>query len=153
MTAIRLDDQLCFALHAASRTMTAAYREPLARLGLTYPQYLVLMALWEDDGLTVSALGWRLKLDSGTLSPLVKRLEARGLVERRASADDERRVHVHLTEAGHRLSDEAEDVARCISEAIDIDGEEFLALRTLARRVASLDPGPTDAPTPDHQTA
>ncbi|MGJ9414134.1 MarR family winged helix-turn-helix transcriptional regulator [Aeromicrobium sp. CF4.19] len=140
MTTVRLDDQLCFALHAASRTMTAAYREPLARLGLTYPQYLVLMALWEDDGLTVSALGSRLKLDSGTLSPLLRRLQAQGHIERRASSEDERRVHVHLTDTGRTLSDEAEEVARCISEAIDIDAEEFLALRTLARRVAALDP-------------
>ncbi len=139
MTTVRLDDQLCFALHAASRTMTAAYREPLARLGLTYPQYLVLMALWEDDGLTVSALGGRLKLDSGTLSPLVKRLQGQGLVERRASTEDERRVHVHLTAAGRKLSDEADDVARCIASAIDINAEEFLALRTLARKVAALD--------------
>lgn len=139
MTTVRLDDQLCFALHAASRTMTAAYREPLARLGLTYPQYLVMLTLWEDDGLTVSALGSRLKLDSGTLSPLVKRLQAQGLVERRASTEDERRVHVHLTAAGRKLSDEAEDIVRCIAGAIDIDAEEFLALRTLARKVAALD--------------
>ncbi|EFQ84258.1 transcriptional regulator, MarR family [Aeromicrobium marinum DSM 15272] len=139
MTTVRLDDQLCFALHAASRALTGAYREPLTRLGLTYPQYLVLMALWESDGPSVTELGLRLKLDSGTLSPLLKRMQVQGLVERRPSAADERRVHVHLTAAGRELGDHAESVQQCLVETIDLDDSEFATLLTLARRVASLD--------------
>ncbi len=140
MTTARLDDQLCFALYSASRTVTAAYREPLQQWGLTYPRYLVLMALWETDGQTVGDLGARLKLDSGTLSPLLKRLQSRGLVERRPSTQDERRVHVHLTTAGQDLSRETDAVARCVLDTIDLDVEEFAVLRRLARRVAALDP-------------
>lgn len=140
MTTARLDDQLCFALYAASRRLTTAYRGTLTELGLTYPQYLALMVLWESDGITVSELGERLSLDSGTLSPLLKRLDLQGLVERRASTEDERRVHVHLTEAGRGMSAEVERLQKCVADAIDLDADEFVALRTLARRVASLEP-------------
>ena len=87
---LRLDQQLCFALYAASRAMTAAYQPLLDDLQITYPQYLVLLCLWEEDGLRVSRIGERLYLDSATLTPLLKRLEARGLVERRRSTADER---------------------------------------------------------------
>lgn len=140
MTTARLDDQLCFALYAASRRLTTAYRGTLTELGLTYPQYLALMVLWESDGITVSELGERLSLDSGTLSPLLKRLDLQGLVERRASTEDERRVHVHLTEEGRDMSVEVERLQKCVADAIDLDADEFVALRTLARRVASLNP-------------
>lgn len=112
--ALRLDDQLCFALHAASRAMTAAYQPLLEALEVTYPQYLALMVLWEEDGARVSRLGERLHLDSATLTPLLKRLEARGLVERRRSAADERVVEVFLTSAGKRLERKAGEVARGI---------------------------------------
>ncbi len=139
MTTARLDDQLCFALYAASRRLTTAYRGTLTELGLTYPQYLALMVLWESDGITVSELGERLSLDSGTLSPLLKRLDLQGLVERRGSTDDERRVHVHLTDAGRDMSLEVGRLQRCVADAIDLDADEFVALRTLARRVANLD--------------
>jgi len=97
---LQLDSQLCFALYAASRAVTSAYRDALTELDLTYPQYLTLLALWENDGVTISALGARLQLDSGTLSPLLKRLDGAGLVERRRSSEDERRVTVHLTPQG-----------------------------------------------------
>ncbi|WP_255657895.1 MarR family winged helix-turn-helix transcriptional regulator [Aeromicrobium sp. Leaf350] len=140
MTTARLDDQLCFALYAASRRLTTAYRGTLTELGLTYPQYLALMVLWEDDGITVSALGERLSLDSGTLSPLLKRLQVQGLVERRPSTEDERRVHVHLTDAGRELSAEVGRLQQCVADAIDLDADEFVALRALARRVADLEP-------------
>lgn len=140
MATVHLDEQLCFALHAASRAMTAAYREPLARVGLTYPQYLVLMVLWEGDDLSVSDLGDRLKLDSGTLSPLLKRLAMRGLVERVQASDDERRVQIRLTAEGRALGEHAAEIQGCVAASIDLDPEEFLALRTLARRVASLAP-------------
>lgn len=107
MTSPRLDDQLCFALHTASRTMTATYRPLLARLGITYPQYLVMMALWEDGPSSVGHLCERLHLNSGTLSPLLKRLEAAGYVTRRRSASDERCVEITPTPAGAGLRQRA----------------------------------------------
>lgn len=100
---LRLDNQLCFALYAATRAMTRTYRERLEPLGLTYPQYLVLLVLWEADGLTVSALGTRLMLDSGTLTPLVKRLETAGLVVKHRRTEDEREVEVWLSDKGRAM--------------------------------------------------
>lgn len=107
---LRLDQQLCFPLYAASNLMTRLYRPLLDELGLTYPQYLVMLVLWEASPSTVSALGERLRLDSGTLTPLLKRLEAAGLVRRTRDAADERRVLVSLTDNGRALRDQAEDV-------------------------------------------
>src|SRR5438270_12845677 len=101
--ALLLDNQLCFALYSTSLAMTKLYKPLLDELGLTYPQYLVMLVLWEGDGLMVSELGQRLYLDSGTLTPLLKRLEASGLVSRMRDVDDERRVRVHLTAAGRKL--------------------------------------------------
>jgi DNA-binding MarR family transcriptional regulator len=114
VAALALDRQLCFALYSASRAMTAAYRPLLTELNLTYPQYLVLLVLWEDGETTVGRLGERLQLDSGTLSPLLKRLEANGFVRRERSLDDERTVQVTLTPAGRRL----ERRAGCIPERL-----------------------------------
>lgn len=107
---LRLENQLCFALHAASRAMTGAYQPLLDELGITYPQYLVLLTLWEEDGARVSRIGERLHLDSGTLTPLLKRLEAHELVERRRSSEDERVVEVFLTATGKRLKKRAMEV-------------------------------------------
>jgi MarR family transcriptional regulator, organic hydroperoxide resistance regulator len=107
---LQLDNQLCFLFHRISRELTAAYRPLLADLGLTYPQYLVMLVLWEDDGLAVGEIGERLALDSGTLSPLLRRLEAAGLVHRVRDRSDERRVTVHLTSAGRDLEARAADV-------------------------------------------
>jgi len=104
---LHLDEQLCFALYNASRAMTRAYAPLLAPLGVTYPQYLVLLVLWERDGLPVKRLGERLALDSGTLTPLLKRLEHQGLVERRRGSDDERVVRIHLTPAARALRGKA----------------------------------------------
>src|SRR5213080_3658005 len=101
--ALKLDNQLCFALYSASLAMTKLYKPLLDELGLTYPQYLAMLVLWERDGLMVSKLGERLSLDSGTLTPLLKRLESAGLVARIRAVEDERRVHVTLTAAGRRL--------------------------------------------------
>jgi MarR family transcriptional regulator, organic hydroperoxide resistance regulator len=112
-----LDDQLCFALYAAQRAVTSAYRPLLDELGLTYPQYLVMLVLWEGDGLMVSELGQRLSLDSGTLTPLLKRLESAGLVSRMRDVADERRVHIHLTAAGRRLKARAAKVPGCVLAA------------------------------------
>ena len=102
-SALDLNEQLCFALYAASRRMTAAYRPLLDALDLTYPQYLVMLVLWEQDGLTVRELGARLQLDSGTLTPLLKRLERAGLISRRRRVSDEREVEVGLTRSGRIL--------------------------------------------------
>ena len=109
---LRLDRQLCFALHAASRAVTQAYQPLLAPLGLTYPQYLVLLVLWEGDGLLVKAIGERLDLDSGTLTPLLKRLEAAGRVVRERQADDQRQVRIRLTQAGRELEIRAAAIPR-----------------------------------------
>lgn len=104
---LRLDAQLCFAVYSAEHAFTRAYRPLLKALGLTYPQYLIMLTLWETDDLTVKGLGERLMLDSGTLTPLLKRLEAAGLVSRTRSAADERRVHVTLTAEGRALREAA----------------------------------------------
>ncbi len=105
-----LDQQLCFALHSASLAMTRVYQPQLEALGLTYPQYLAMLVLWERDGLGVSELGARLFLDSGTLTPLLKRLEAASLLSRSRDSADERRVVIRLTDAGHALKARAASV-------------------------------------------
>ncbi|WP_443115579.1 MarR family winged helix-turn-helix transcriptional regulator [Herbaspirillum seropedicae] len=108
--ALLLDHQLCFAMYSASLAMTKAYKKLLAPLDITYPQYLVMMVLWEQDQVTVSELGGRLFLDSGTLTPLLKRMEAMGLLHRMRDAEDERRVLVSLTPAGRALREKARTV-------------------------------------------
>lgn len=126
-------------MYAASRAATAAYRPLLEELGLTYPQYLVMLVLWEDQPRTVRALGEELGLDSGTLSPLLKRLEALGFVERRRSAADERRVEVFLTPAGAALSTRATSVPQRLAEAAGLSAAELDRLReTLDRLTAAL---------------
>ena len=130
-----LDEQLCFALYAASRAVTQLYRPLLDQLGLTYPQYLVMLLLWERDGATIGDLATALELDHGTLSPLVKRLEAAGLVRRRRRADDERVVEVGLTPAGRELEQRAAAVPQVIVDAYGIGTEEFENLRTRLREL------------------
>jgi DNA-binding MarR family transcriptional regulator len=136
MSAPRLDDQLCFALYSASRAVTMVYRPLLEELNLTYPQYLVLMVLWEEEPCTVGRLGARLHLDSGTLSPLLKRLETTGYICRVRAADDERRVQITLTPAGRAL----EERAACIPERLvgdgDADASDLAALRDAVRMLA-----------------
>ena len=127
-TGIRIDSQLCFALYATSRAVTQAYRPLLAPLGVTYPQYLVLLVLWQDDDLNVGEIGARLFLDSGTLTPLLQRLEAQGLVARRRDPKDERAVRVSLTPAGGRLRSKASGIARDIACALDVTATEVAAL-------------------------
>jgi len=126
---LRLDDQLCFALHAASRAMTAAYAPVLEKLELTYPQYLTMLVLWEEDGLRVSRIGERLQLDSATLTPLLKRLEARELIERRRSKTDERVVEVFLTAAGKRMKRQAAEIPRCMLDKFGLSIAELVQLR------------------------
>jgi DNA-binding MarR family transcriptional regulator len=139
LDAPRLDRQVCFAMYAASRAATAAYRPMLDELGLTYPQYLVMMVLWEDQPRSVRGLGRELGLDSGTLSPLLKRLESLGLVERRRSAADERRVEVFLTAAGTALSARAKGIPQRLADAAGLSAAELDQLReTLVRLTAAL---------------
>ncbi|MFC4337907.1 MarR family winged helix-turn-helix transcriptional regulator [Salininema proteolyticum] len=130
-----LRDQVCFALYSASRAVTSVYRPLLDEHGLTYPQYLVLLALWESDGRTVSELGSALRLDSGTLSPLLKRLEAAGQVEKRRGGADERRVTVHLTDRSRDLRDEMRCVPGQIAEAAGLAPDD---LRELKRTLDAL---------------
>ncbi|MEV0244371.1 MarR family transcriptional regulator [Streptomyces sp. NPDC050674] len=127
---LRLDQQICFSLHAASRAFNGVYRQILKDLGLTYPQYLVMLVLWEHDELPVKKLGEHLRLDSGTLSPLLKRLEAAGLVRRERSARDERSVEVRLTEEGTALRGRALQVPRRIAVSTGFAPEEIRALRS-----------------------
>ena len=125
---LRLDRQLCFALYASSLLMTKLYKPLLAPLGLTYPQYLVLLALWETDALGVGELGARLHLDSGTLTPLLKRMEANGLLTRSRAADDERRVVVTLSPDGRALRRKAARVPLAMASAAGCAPKELAAL-------------------------
>jgi len=126
---LRLDDQLCFAVYAAAQAFNRLYRPLLARLGLTYPQYLVLLVLWEQDGLSLGAIGDRLGLDSGTLTPLLRRLEGLGLVRRRRGRGDERRLLVGLTPRGTALRHEAEAVPPLVLQAVACSDGELAELR------------------------
>ncbi|MDT0138774.1 MarR family transcriptional regulator [Acidovorax sp. PRC11] len=124
----RLDSQVCFALYSASLAMTKLYKPLLDAVGLTYPQYIAMLALWEREGVTVSELGERLCLDSGTLTPLLKRLEASGLVARQRDAEDERRVRIALTDAGRALRARAEPIPHCVLERSQCTIPELEAL-------------------------
>ncbi|MBC7978634.1 MAG: MarR family transcriptional regulator [Myxococcales bacterium] len=144
---LHLDDQLCFALYHASRALTRAYAPLLEPLGLTYPQYLALLVLWERDGVAVKALGERLALDSGTLTPLLKRLEQQGLVERKRAEDDERVVRIYLTPAGRALRARAKKIPTelACSAGYDVTSERSVReierlrdeLTALARRLST----------------
>jgi len=130
-----LEDLLCFAIHSTGFAFSRIYRQPLKRLGLTYPQYLVMVALWGENDVTVGHLCARLSLDTSTLTPLLKRLEASGFLTRRRSDTDERRVMVSLTEKGHALKPQAADMTRCIGESIGMPAAE---LARLNREIRSL---------------
>lgn len=125
---LQLDQQLCFALYASSLAMTKLYKPLLAPLGLTYPQYLVMLVLWEQDGISVSTLGQRLSLDSGTLTPLLKRLEAAELIIRQRSEEDERRVHVLLSSAGKKLRQRALSIPKQLACASACSLDELSSL-------------------------
>ncbi|MGL4396888.1 MAG: MarR family winged helix-turn-helix transcriptional regulator [Hyphomicrobium sp.] len=126
---LQLDNQLCFALYAATRAIAKTYRVRLAPMGLTYPQYLVLIVLWEADGLTVSDIGERLFLDSGTLTPLIKRLEMMKLVKRKRSKTDEREVEVSLTAKGAGLRNDALDARKYVACRLQMSERQIMALR------------------------
>ncbi|WP_405614967.1 MarR family winged helix-turn-helix transcriptional regulator [Streptomyces sp. NBC_00076] len=124
-----LDDQLCFALYAAQRAVTSAYRPLLDELGLTYPQYLVLLVLWERGEITVKELAGALRLDYGTVSPLLKRLEGAGLVRRERAANDERSVLVACTDRAEELRERAARVPGALLAATELDSTEVGRLR------------------------
>jgi MarR family transcriptional regulator, organic hydroperoxide resistance regulator len=125
----RVDEQLCFALYAASRAMTAFYRSLLDELEITYPQYLVLLCLWERDRVTVREIGDALRLDYGTLSPLLKRMEAAGIVRRERRPDDERAVEVSLTPAGRAMEERAREFPSVVIGATGLADDEVVTLR------------------------
>ena len=130
-----LDNQLCFALYSASLQMTKLYKPLLDKIGLTYPQYVTMLSLWETDGVTVGALGERLFLDSGTLTPLLKRLEAAGLVTRTRNADDERQVLIRLTAKGRGLKQKAQCIPQEIGAKGGLTVQEFLTLRKTLKKL------------------
>jgi DNA-binding MarR family transcriptional regulator len=126
---LRLDNQLCFALYACSRSLTRLYRPLLKTLEITYPQYLVLMVLWENNQQSVKELGERLLLDSGTLTPLLKRMEKNGLLERSRSIEDERKVFVQLTDKGNALKEQAFAIPEQMFCQSGLTVEEFIRVK------------------------
>ncbi|AQA01606.1 MarR family transcriptional regulator [Mycobacterium sp. MS1601] len=141
MATLRLDDHLCFALYAASRAVAAAYRPLLTEFGITYPQYLVLIVLRDDGAMSVRELGERLQLDSGTLSPLLKRMETAGLLVRQRSELDERSVHVDLTRAGRQLEVKVRCVPERLAELVGDSGwteADIVKLRDDVNRLTAL---------------
>ena len=134
---LTLDQALCFALYSASRALTGFYRPLLHELGITYPQYLVLLALWERDRVAVGALAERLRLDYGTLSPLLKRLQAAGLITRERRADDERSVTIGLTDAGRALHARADCIPGEVIAATGLDAPSFEELRETLQRLTA----------------
>ena len=129
------DNQFCFALYSASLAMTKTYKPLLGQLGLTYPQYLVMLVLWQEDGLLVKAIGEKLFLDSGTLTPLLKRLEASGFIARTRDVQDERQVRITLTREGHALKRRARDIPQ---QVLCASGQSEQALDTLRAQLASI---------------
>ena len=135
--ALLLDNQLCFSLYSASLAMTKLYKPLLDALALTYPQYLVMLVLWESDGPTVSAMGERLSLDSGTLTPLLKRMESAGWLTRQRSSEDERRVHVWLTPAGHQLQSQAAHIPGCVLAQSGLSLADLIGLNQQIKKLRS----------------
>ena len=129
--AMKLENQLCFPLYAAARNVTGLYTPCLKPLGLTYTQYLVFLVLWEKDGIPVGEIGEKLMLDNGTLSPLLKKMEQAGYIERKRSHEDERVVVITLTEAGKALQEKAKDVPGRVAGCIDLPPEKARQLYEL----------------------
>jgi DNA-binding MarR family transcriptional regulator len=136
-THAQLTELLCFDLYSASHAFTAVYRPLLAELGLTYPQYLVLVVLWREERCTIKQIGESLHLDYGTLTPLLRRMESNGLLTRVRSEDDERAVNIELTEAGRALGARTGGIQAAIREAVDLDEEQVAALQTMLRSIAA----------------
>lgn len=132
---LKIKDQYCFPLYALSREITQLYRPLLTTLDLTYPQYLVLLVLWEESIQTVNQLGEKLHLDSGTLTPLLKRLEQKQLIQRRRSERDERVVEVSLTAEGKALEQQASCIPTQLMENLDVDAADLQAIKRLADKI------------------
>jgi len=132
---LRLDEQTCFALYSASHALNRAYAPLLEPLELTYPQYLVMLVLWERDALLVKEIGQRLLLDTGTLTPLLKRMEAAGLLSRTRDPADERQVRIALTEGGRALRDKAQGIPPRVACAMDLPQPELMMLREALLRL------------------
>ncbi len=132
---LHLDNQLCFSVYAAAHAFTQAYKPHLGPLGLTYPQYLVMLLLWEKDGRAVNELGHPLHLDSGTLTPLLKRMEKAGLVTRRRCDKDERVMRIHLTPAGRALRDKAAHIPRDMLCDLEMTLPQLESLRDTMKTV------------------
>ncbi|WP_419868176.1 MarR family winged helix-turn-helix transcriptional regulator [Chryseobacterium sp. CT-SW4] len=132
---LKLDNQICFPLYAIAKEIIGLYRPILDKLDITYPQYLVLMVLWENDGLTVSHIGEKLLLDSGTLTPLLKRLENKGFIIRKRKQEDERVVEIFLTSNGRELKENACEVPNAIQKKIDIEKEDLLELKQIVQKI------------------
>lgn len=135
---LRLDRQLCFAVYAASHAFSAAYKPLLEPIGLTYPQYLVLLVLWEQDGLSVKEIGTRLHLDSGTITPLLKRLEASGYLRRRRDSSNERQLQVELTPAGRALRETVAAVRKQMGCILGGSEEPIQALKEQLHKIIPL---------------
>jgi DNA-binding MarR family transcriptional regulator len=132
---LALDKQFCFALYSASLAMTKTYKPLLDKLGLTYPQYLVMLVLWQEDGLLVKAIGEKLFLDSGTLTPLLKRLEASGFIVRARDLEDERQVRITLTREGRALKRRAQDIPQ---QVLCASGQSEQAVASLRAQLSSI---------------
>ncbi|MDX8045394.1 MarR family transcriptional regulator [Gracilibacillus sp. S3-1-1] len=132
---LKLDNQICFPLYAATREMTKRYRPLLAELNITYPQYLVLLVLWEKDRISVKDLGKKLYLDSGTLTPMLKRMEEHDLVKRTRSTEDERVVEVILTKKGKQAEQQAEDIPLQFLELTNLNEEESDQLKRILAKM------------------
>ena len=130
-----LNEMICFDVYAANLAVGRLYKPLLDELGLTYPQYLALMILWEKDGRTVGEISGILGLESSTLTPLIKRMEATGLVIRRRDDKDERRVHVFLTDAGRQIENERQRLTQCVADATGLSFDEFVQLQGLLRKM------------------
>lgn len=124
-----LDNQLCFALYSTSLAMTQFYKEPLSAIGLTYPQYTVMLILWEQDGVSLKHISDALGQKSGALTPVIKRMEADGLVKRLRGVDDDRSLSIALTEKGKKLREQGLDVNRCVAQACGMNMDDVIALR------------------------
>lgn len=135
---LKLENQLCFPVYALSRQITNLYRPYLDEFGLTYPQYLVLLVLWENETVTVKRLGELLWLDSGTLTPLLKRMETNGLVERKRSSKDERVVDVQLTDKGKKIEVQAEKIPLAIKEELKMSDEQLIKLRKKINKILNI---------------
>jgi len=138
---LKLDNQLCFPVYAASRLITREYQPFLNELGITYPQYLVMMVLWENDGQTVNQVAGKLLLNTNTVTPLLKRMEAMGIISRERTGSDERKVHVRLTEKGKKMRDDAATIPERLAGKLkggELDLEKLLQLRDTLNMIIKL---------------